>query len=645
MAPATADPLEPLGPGELERAVALLKAHADVPASARFVSVTLLEPAKAALAAYREGRAARPARAASAVLVDRATSRLLEAVVDLDEQAVRSVDVVAGAHPTVLLEEFELAAEAIRKDPRWRRALRKRGIEDVELVQIDPLSAGRFGEDFEDRRRTARGVAYLRRHRTDNGYARPIEGVIAYVDLNTFEVFRVDDFGVVPLPAVDGAYDAEAIPSRTDVKPLDIVQPDGPSFTVDGHEISWQGWRLRVALHPIEGLVLHTVAYEDRGRLRSILHRASLAEMVVPYGETSPMHYWKNYFDAGEYGLGKLANSLELGCDCLGEIRYFDTHLVDGDGAPYAIRNAICLHEEDYGILWKHTDYVTGDVQVRRSRRLVVSAIYTAGNYDYGLYWYLYQDGTIQAEVKLTGIVATMAVEAGERPVHSGLVAERLAAPHHQHLFCFRLDLDVDGTENTVVEVDAQAEPMGEGNPHGNAFGARSRRLRCERQAQRLADSAKSRSWKVVNERRRNAVGEPVAYKLIPGHATATLLADPQSSVGRRAAFASKNLWVTPHADAERFPAGDYVYQHAGGAGLPEWTRRDRPLEDTDVVLWYCCGTTHFVRPEDWPVMPVEYAGFTLKPHGFFDRSPALDVPPQPHRCQPAGPATDGSGG
>jgi primary-amine oxidase len=625
-------PLEPLTPDELTAAAGLVRAHAEVPGAARFASITLREPEKERLGAFVQKHGPRPAREAEAVLVDRTSGRLIHAVADLDAGAAWA-ETIAGAHPPVLLEEFELAAEAIRRHPAWRAALRKRGIENFDLVQIDPLATGRFGEDFEDDRRVVRGVAYVRRHASDNGYARPIEGVIAYVDLNRLDVFRVDDLGVTRIPEVDGAYAGDSVALRDDIKALDIVQPDGPGFVVDGHEIRWQRWRLRVSIHPMEGLVLHTVGYEDGGRVRSIIHRASIAEMVVPYGETSPMHYWKNYFDAGEYGLGKLVNSLELGCDCLGVIQYFDAHFVDADGEPYTVKNAICVHEEDHGILWKHQDYVTGEVEVRRSRRLVISAIHTVGNYEYGFYWHLYQDGTIQAECKLTGIVATMAVEDGADLPYSEMVDDGLAAPHHQHIFCFRLDLDVDGPDNSVIEVESRAEPMGADNPHGNAFRAQTVRLQRERQAQRVADPSRSRYWKVLNESSRNRVGQPVAYKLIPGHGIATLLADPRSSIARRAGFATKNLWVTPYERDERHAAGTYPYQHAGGAGLPEWTAGDRSLEDRDVVLWYCVGVTHFVRPEDWPVMPVEHAGFTLKPHGFFDRNPALDVPPQPGHC------------
>jgi primary-amine oxidase len=169
--------------------------------------------------------------------------------------------------------------------------------------------------------------------------------------------------------------------------------------------------------------------------------------------------------------------------------------------------------------------------------------------------------------------------------------------------------------------------PPGDDNPWGNAFDSHATLLATEQEAQRLVDPAKSRCWKVTNPTVRNGLGAPVGYKLVPG-STPTLLASPDSSVGRRATFATRNLWVTPFADDERRAAGEYPNQHAGGDGLPAWTAADRPLEDTDVVVWYSFGVTHIPRPEDWPVMPVEYAGFLLAPVGFFDRNPALDVPP-----------------
>jgi primary-amine oxidase len=261
----------------------------------------------------------------------------------------------------------------------------------------------------------------------------------------------------------------------------------------------------------------------------------------------------------------------------------------------------------------------------------VINFVATVGNYEYAFAWYLYLDGNIQLEVKLTGIVSPMAIEPGTQPEFANVVAPGVAAPHHQHLFNVRLDLDLDGTANEVYEVDAETVPYGPDNPWGNAFRPAVTRLDSETQARRVMNAATSRHWKVVNPHVTNGLGQPVAYKLVPTMSTPTLLAHPDSSVGKRAGFAQHNLWATPYAADERRAAGEHPNQHEGGDGLPRWTAQDRSLVDTDVVLWYTFGVTHFVRPEDWPVMPVEYAGFLLTPAGFFDRNPALDLPPSKH--------------
>jgi len=173
--------------------------------------------------------------------------------------------------------------------------------------------------------------------------------------------------------------------------------------------------------------------------------------------------------------------------------------------------------------------------------------------------------------------------------------------------------------------------PAGPDNPWLNAFRAKATRLESELAARREVDAAASRTWRITNPSARNGLGLPVAYKLVPTMSTPTLLAHPDSSIGRRAGFAQHDLWVTPYESEERRGAGEYPNQHSGGDGLPRWTAQDRNIANTDVVVWYSFGVTHFVRPEDWPVMPVEYTGFTLMPFGFFDRNPALDVPPSEH--------------
>jgi primary-amine oxidase len=626
-----AHPLAMLEGVEIEAAARIARETGRLTDAARFAYVGLEEPDKDALAALSDG--ATIARRVRLVIVPGPEASVIEAVVDVSAGTVVSWVEHSETRPALLFGESLRAVVACKEHPDWQAAMRRRGITDWDKVQTDPWPAGNFGVAHEDNRRISRVLFYYRENPTDNGYARPIEGVFAFVDLGRSEVLEVVDYGVVPIPPERGGYLPEDVGAmRTDLKPLEITQPEGASFTVDGNLVQWQRWSMRVAMDPYEGLVLHAIGYEDGGRVRPILRRASVSEMVVPYGEPGPMHNWKNAFDVGEWGLGRLANSLKLGCDCLGLIHYFDVDFATEKGTPFTLENAICMHEEDYGILWKHADGHAGRTEVRRSRRLVVSSISTVGNYEYGFYWYFYLDGTIQLEVKLTGIMSTMAVEPGEHPPHTSMIAPQLAAPYHQHLFNVRLDVEIDGARNTVYEVNADPAAPGADNPLANTIEVTATALETEQQAKRLVDPSRSRTWKIVNPEVRNGLGQPVAYKLVPG-STPTLLADPDSSVGRRAGFATRNLWVTPYRADERRAAGDHPNQHAGGDGLPAWTAADRPIADTDIVVWHTFGVTHIPRPEDWPVMPVEYAGFHLVPFGFFDRNPALDVPPTGGHC------------
>jgi len=535
--------------------------------------------------------------------------------------------------PALLYDDAYRSILALKADPAWLAAMERRGITDIDQVQIDPWPTGNFERDLEDGRRITRCLSYYREEPSDNGYARPIEGVLATVDAARGVVLEVLDYGVVPLAPGRGSYLPEDNqPQRDDLRALEITQPDGVSFVVDGNLLTWQHWTMRVSMTPLEGLVLHDVGWVDEstGAVRTILHRAAISEMVVPYGDPDPMHNWKNAFDVGEWGLGRMANSLTQGCDCLGDITYLDAVFASEHGKPYILEHAVCIHEEDYGILWKHTDLNISRTEVRRSRRLVVSSIATVGNYEYGFYWYFYLDGTIQLEVKLTGIMSTKGIPADGTTAYGTVVAPGLAAPIHQHLFCARLDPAVDGPVNEVHEVSFAGEAPGPDNPLGNAIRRRVDRLDSEAAAKRDVDAASSRHWRLVNPERTNALGQPVAYKLVPGP-TPTLLAHSDSSIGRRAGFARHNLWVTPYRPDEKRPAGDYPNQHIGGAGLPEWSSADRSLVGSEIVVWHTFGVTHSPRPEDWPVMPVEYCGFHLVASGFFDRNPALDVPSPDH--------------
>ena len=629
-------PLEPLSASEILAAIALLKAEKELGERVRFISITLHEPLKSVVLSFEPGMPIE--RAAFIIVLDNTTGYTYEAVVSLTASSVVSWTHIPNVQPPIALDEFFDCETAVTSNLDFQAAVAKRGITDMSLVCVDSWSAGWYDDDVEgDRgRRLSRALCWVRNNPTDNLYAHPIDGLIVVVDLNTMEVVRVEDHGVVPVPTEPSNYSTEHVTDlRTGLKPLEIIQPEGASFEVrDGYEIRWQKWQMRIGFTPREGLVLYTVGYEDQGRVRPILYRASLAEMTVPYGDTNITQARKNAFDLGEYGVGTLANSLKLGCDCLGEIRYFDAVMANTRGDIFEIKNAICMHEEDYGILWKHTDWRTDQVEVRRSRRLVLSFIATVGNYEYGFFWYFYQDGTIQYEVKLTGMMTTGALMPETTTPYGIELSPQLYAPNHQHVFCMRMDMSIDGNNNSVYEVDTEAVPLGEHNPYGNAFYAKSTLLGTEQDAQRLIDPFKARYWKIVNPSSHNRMGYPVGYKLVHGE-NGLPFAHPESSVMKRGGYMSKHLWVTPFDPDEYFPAGNYPNQHAGGEGLPQWTEANESVENTDLVVWYTFNHNHIPRCEDWPVMPVSYIGFMLKPVNFFDFNPSNDVAPSPtkHNC------------
>jgi primary-amine oxidase len=626
-------PLEPLSQVEMAAACAAVLSSGCCGERPAIVYACLAEPPKAQVLAWQAGDGPLPQRAALVVVVDQATGMTHEVTVAVDGAVatVLTCEARPGLHAPLVSTEVTIAQEVVN-EPLVAAALARRGVTDLSTVFVEAWPAGHFDRPYDATgRRLNRCVFYLQEHPADQPWARPIQGLVVVSDRDTNEVFElIDERSDTPIPSHDGRLDPEALQAagvelRDDITPLHITQPDGASFTLDGTELAWQKWRVRLSLHPIEGLVLHQLTYDGR----SVMYRGAMAEMAVPYGDPQGHHYWRSVFDEGEVGMGCTANSLVLGCDCLGEIAYLSTPLALPDGTVADVPNTVCIHEEDVNALWRHHDRTMDTTHSRRNRRLAISFWATLGNYDYGYFWYLYQDGSIEIEVKLTGILLMSAIAEGQAPSpHEVVISPHHTAPNHQHFFSFRLDLDIDGQVNRVSEVDVVVDPLGPDNQHGVAFRAVHSLVASEAEGRRRSDALAGRTWLVTNEASRNSLGQAAGYKIVPG-ASPLLLAHPQSSAAKRAAFATEHLWVSAYDDAETRAAGFYPNQHPGGAGLPEYLAADRPLVDTDVVLWVTVGTTHIGRPEDFPIMPVEHTGFHLKPVSFFDRNPALDVPPQ----------------
>jgi primary-amine oxidase len=627
-------PLDPLTAGEIRRVAEIVRRDRGTGDGWRFASIELREPMKEVLAAGQVTD-----REAIAVGWDRADGQAYRAVVSLTGDAVTSWQHLPGQQPNMTVDEWHECDEMLRSHPALIEALARRGITDMSLVLTDMWAYGAalVPERYRDLRIGWCDV-WCRSSEQSNPYAQHITGLHPVVDLNAMTLLELEDSradagAVAGQPGVMGEYLPRLIPTPLrSVKPLEVSQPAGVDFSLEGRLLSWQGWQLRLGFNHREGLVLHQVGIRDAGRLRPVAHRLSFAEMVVPYRDASPDHYRRTAFDIGEWGLGFMTTSLELGCDCLGEITYLDAVVHDSHGEPRTIANAICIHEEDSGVLWKHVDERSG-AEVRRARRLVISFHVTVANYEYLVYWRFYQDGNIECEVRATGILVTSHTGSDGAPGTGTLVDQGTYAPFHQHFIVARLDLDVDGPDNTVYMNESVPSPVGEDDPYGLGLTVSSTPLLTEAEGRQDYSWPTQRGWKVVNDNVRNGLGTPVGYKLVPSAAFPPLI-DKSSPAFRRAEVIGHTLWVTPYHADERWPCGDFPNLSERDEGLPVWTAADRSIENTDVVLWYVFGLHHITRPEDWPVMPSDIVSFWLKPFGFFDRNPALDVPPSPHECE-----------
>jgi primary-amine oxidase len=621
-------PLDALTAAEIDAAAGTLSAAPQFPEGALFATIVLKEPPKRDVLAYAPG--APIVRRAFAVILDRRRNRTFEAVVDLGTSRIVSWTEIPGVQAVVLEAEYEDLVRIVKADARWQQAMRKRGIDDFEQVQIDYWAVGQVAAQYQ-RRRMLRAVSYLKGGAI-NFYGRPIEGVGALVDMTAEKVVEFVDTGAVPLPPPSQELDQKSTGTRTAPKSLAIAQPDGASFTISGQDFRWQKWRFRYTMHPREGLVLQTVGYEDAGRVRPILYRASISEMAVPYGDPDRNWRWRSAFDVGEYGMGRLASPIEPGTDAPPNATLLDVTFAGDNGRAYVLPRAVGIYERDGGMLWKHYESYSKANESRRARQLVIFFIATIGNYDYAINWIFHQDGVLELDAALTGIMLPKGVRTssanghGAGPTTGHLVSPNVVAPHHQHFFNFRLDFDVDGAANSITEMNTRAMPAGPGNPSLNGMIMEETTLTTEAAAQRRMNMASARTWTIVNQSARNALGHHPSYVLVPGVNSIPYVA-PASRTRLRAGFINQHFWATRYREEEIYAGGAYPNQSLGGAGLRRWAGNNESLANEDVVVWYTMGITHIPRPEEWPVMPVTHVGFKMIPAGFFSRNPALDVP------------------
>jgi len=598
-------------------------------------SVLLHEPAKDRVLAWKPGDPI--FREAEVILVRKGVT--IEALVDIANRKLESWRERKDVQAPVTRNEFRELDEVMKKDPRVVEALKKRGITDLAPVACfaDPFSYFALPE-HEGHRIMMGGCSYT--HGVYHDWSRDIEGLQIKVDATQKKVLQVIDEDITPVSEAPVNYqDLETAP-RPGTTPIGVSQPLGASFQVKGSEVAWQNWRFRFRLDPRLGAIVNLAGIQDGNRFRSVLYEGSLSELYVPYMD--PALGWANrvFIDAGEfYATGHILKPLRAEVDCPSNAVYFDSLAWEEHGFPVIHSQVACLFESYSGEpAWRH--FEGHQLSGSGARVLVLRTAAVIGNYDYVLDWRFERDGNLRLAVGATGIVETKAVKAKDAvdsPGHSTagagdefghFVAENTVGVNHDHFFSFRLDVDVDGVNNSFMPMRLVKRQLN--NPmRKSIWVAESSIAKSERDAMMDIHLDKPSMWHFVNPNVKGPLGYPTGYELMPGTTAASLL-DPDDGPQKVGAFSAHQLWVTPYKRDERFASGVYPTQSKGDDGLAVWTEANRPIENTDIVAWYTLGFHHVTRAEDWPVMPVMWHDFVLRPFDFFPQSPVITLPPAP---------------
>jgi primary-amine oxidase len=624
-----AQPLDALTAPEMWATYDTMHDSGHLEANARITMVNLHEPPKDEVLAWKPGMAFRR----EALVVVLQSTHTYEAIVDVTARKVISWKMIPGAQANLQGPEILGIDAEVKADPQVQAALKKRGITDLTTVICAGVTVGNFGTPEEQGRRL-QSIMFLDRHGVWESFARPIEGLSVIWDADAHKLLSIKDSEVVPVPQAPANFGAgEAGPLREIPTPIRVEQPLGPSFKLDGNEVSWQKWHFHFRIDERVGLVVSRVEYADGGKLRSVLYEGSLSEIFVPYQDPDSVWYRRTYFDAGEFGDG-FSTPLEPGEDCPENAVYFEQIFADQHGIPQRLPRAACLFEQEAGdIAWRHM----GDDKVvvsRAGRNLVLRTIGAFGNYDYVLDWVFQQDGTIRVRVGATGLDEVKGViprgaqddRDGSASEYGRFVAENTVGVNHDHYFSFRLDFDLDGVKNSLVRDRLTRKRLPAGSLRKSVWVAEPQVTKTEEQAKAKMSMETPEIWRVINPSVKGAFGYPVGYEIMPGDNAVSLLS-PDDPPQQRAGFADYQLWVTPYAADERYAAGDYPNQSKPGEGLPAWTQANRGIENTDIVVWYTMGFHHVPHTEDWPVMPTVWHEFELRPYNFFNRNAAVDLP------------------
>lgn len=628
-AEAPAHPLDALTAAEIDRTVAILTLARQVDAGTRYPTISLLENPKAEVLKWSPGQPFERRARVDYLHGD----HLFEADVNLSTGKIDSVTEVKDRQSAILFEEFLGASEVVKKDSRWRAAMKKRGYTNFDNIICAPLTVGPVIDERYRGLRLLKVPCFDKTGAVNHVYGRPIENLLAIVDVRKRSVIDVIDLGVVPVPkdVPSDAYDP-ATSTRQPTKPVQIVSPAGPNFTFDGSVVDWDRWNFHLRVDKRLGPVISRVTYRDGNDARQVAYQLSAAEMFVPYMDPSQTWAYRAYMDIGEYGFGALSSPLKPGSDCPVNAKFLDAVISDDHGKPMTLKNVVCVFERDTGEpLWRHYEFFTNSHESRPNVELVVRMAPEVGNYDYLLDFAFNRRGEIEVRVGAYGIDAVKAVAARkmddatarEDTQYGTLIAPNLVGVNHDHFMSFRVDLDVDGQDNRLV-VDKFVKRRLSNNPLRRSLWQVDRSIVPTEGA---LDAVHDPVWyRVESGNRHNAMGNPTSFQMVPGHSDLSIL-DADEPQQQRASFTGNALWVTRYKPDETFAAGVYPNQNPNMEGLAQFVADRESVANRDLVLWYTIGFRHETRSEDWPVMPGMWHSFKLRPFNFFDRNPGLDVP------------------
>ncbi|ODV66966.1 peroxisomal copper amine oxidase [Hyphopichia burtonii NRRL Y-1933] len=650
---APAHPLDPLSPQEIQFTTSIIK-NKFAGHSIIFNTVSLKEPKKNSYYQWKEKNGPLPPRLAYFAIVELGVSGIHEGVVDIGASAVVESKSIEGVQPILTPADLQSTEDIVRSNPEVIKQCEISGISKDEMhkVYCDAWTIG-YDERWGASRRLQQALMYFRADEDESQYSHPLD-FCPIVDMNEKKVIFIDipnrrrpvskhkHSSFHPKHIAEKFGTKENPSGYVEDKQINITQPEGVSFNMNGRVMEWSNFKFHIGFNYREGIVLSDITYNDHGKERPLFHRISLSEMIVPYGSPDFPHQRKHALDIGEYGAGNCSNSLTRSCDCKGVIHYLDHYFPDKDGNATTLQNAVCIHEEDDGLLYKHSDF-RDDFQTSvtvRGKRLIISHIFTAANYEYCVYWILRQDGTIKLEVRLTGILNTYVCAEDESSGPWGTVVyPQVNAHNHQHLFSLRLHPRIDGDNNSAATSDAKPSPYPTGsveNMYGNAFYAEKNTFKTVKDSITNFESKTSRSWDIFNPSSINEYsGKPATYKLVSTFCP-PLLAQEGSLVRKRAPWAANTTQVVPYQDeglgyGRLWPSGDHVAQWSGDGprGMREWVGKGTDnVDNTDILFFHTFGITHFPSPEDFPVMPTEIFDLMLRPRHLFKESAALQFRP-----------------